>query len=487
MAVSLSFSVPNEPGVYFEIDPSLAGVTAQNKSKILVMGPKLAGGTAAADTPIFVPSESAIDTMFGAGSIISTMLHRVKQNYPAGELWALPQADPAGAAATKTLTISASSAKAGVIPLYLGGELVQVAVKDDDTAAEIATAIKQKVNENTSLQVIATAADAVVTLTFKHVGTIGNGYDTRLSYHSETLAPGVGVVIAEKTAGSGVSSVTSSLAALGDVEYDTIIHPYTDSGTLLAIKEEMASRWGALRGVYGLVNSAISGTYSELVDWAIASGPNDPYTTILGVANSPTPNWVAAAAFGALTASAQMDAPDSGLAQGFSGLTLVGVLPAAKGESLTIAERNILLNYGLATMRSVGGTCYLSRARTTYRFDTAGNPDVSLYEQRTLAILMRIVRQDRNDFLREFGGLAMAQAGGKPGAKLVTPETVRGWFVARYLQRQDNLLVQNAVKFVKELVIEIDSQNPNQINVFYPPNLTSWLAVLAGRVAFRLI
>jgi phage tail sheath gpL-like len=94
MAVSLSFSVPNEPGVYFEIDPSLAGVTAQNKSKILVMGPKLAGGTAAADTPIFVPSESAIDTMFGAGSIISTMLHRVKQNYPAGELWALPQADP---------------------------------------------------------------------------------------------------------------------------------------------------------------------------------------------------------------------------------------------------------------------------------------------------------------------------------------------------------------------------------------------------------
>ena len=59
--------------------------------------------------------------------------------------------------------------------------------------------------------------------------------------------------------------------------------------------------------------------------------------------------------------------------------------------------------------------------------------------------------------------------------------------MARYLQRQDNLLVQNAVKFVKELVIEIDSQNPNQINVFYPPNLTSWLAVLAGRVAFRLI
>jgi len=37
------------------------------------------------------------------------------------------------------------------------------------------------------------------------------------------------------------------------------------------------------------------------------------------------------------------------------------------------------------------------------------------------------------------------------------------------------------------LIVERDEENPNQINVLYPPQLTGWLAVMAGRVAFRLV
>jgi len=100
---------------------------------------------------------------------------------------------------------------------------------------------------------------------------------------------------------------------------------------------------------------------------------------------------------------------------------------------------------------------------------------------------MRLIRQDRQDFLREYSGSALASSPAAPGVRSATVEQIRGWFLARYMRRQDAALVQNVDKFMAELIVERDEENPNQINVLYPPQLTGWLAVMAGRVAFRLV
>lgn len=486
MAISFGFSVPDEPGVYFEIDHSQTGVGKRSASRVLVMGPMLSGGSATEDIPIFIPSAGAAGGLFGAGSVLAGMVEHVKKAYPAAEVWALPQADPAGTAPAAICTVTATGVKAGVIPLYIGGVYVPVAVDDDDTANVIVGKIKDAVNAKAELSVTATTDNATVTFTFKHAAALGSSYDIRQGYRREQLPEGVGVGIGAMSAGAGVPDLEASLAALGDVEFDTIIHPYTDAGSLQAIKIEMASRWSPLRSVYGLVNTAVSGTYEALTSWA-STGPNDQYTTVLGLAGSPTPPWIAAAALGALTAQHQMDAADATLAQGFAGLELYGVLPPLPGDSLTVVERNILLKYGLATVSHVSNTSYLSRARTSYTTDAHGSPDRSLFDQRTLAILMRLIRQDRQDFLREYSGSALTSSPAAPGVRSATVEQIRGWFLARYMRRQDAALVQNVDKFMAELIVERDEENPNQINVLYPPQLTGWLAVMAGRVAFRLV
>ena len=74
MAISFGFSVPDEPGVYFEIDHSQTGVGGRSASRVLVMGPMLSGGSATADVPIFIPSAGAAVGLFGAGSVLAGMV-----------------------------------------------------------------------------------------------------------------------------------------------------------------------------------------------------------------------------------------------------------------------------------------------------------------------------------------------------------------------------------------------------------------------------
>ena len=146
MAISFGFSVPDEPGVYFEIDHSQTGVGGRSASRVLVMGPMLSGGSATADVPIFIPSAGAAVGLLGAGSVLASMVEHVKKAYPVAEVWALPQADPAGTAPSAICTVTATGVKSGVIPLYIGGVYVPVAVDDDDTANAIAGKIKDAVN-----------------------------------------------------------------------------------------------------------------------------------------------------------------------------------------------------------------------------------------------------------------------------------------------------------------------------------------------------
>ena len=186
MAISFGFSVPDEPGVYFEIDHSQTGVGGRSASRVLVMGPMLSGGSATEDIPIFIPSAGAAGGLFGAGSVLAGMVEHVKKAYPAAEVWALPQADPAGTAPAAICTVTAAGAKAGVIPLYIGGVYVPVAVDDDDTANAIAGKIKDAVNAKAELSVTATTDNATVTFTFKHAAALGSSYDIRQGYRESS-------------------------------------------------------------------------------------------------------------------------------------------------------------------------------------------------------------------------------------------------------------------------------------------------------------
>lgn len=499
MAVTLGFSVPSEPGLYAEVDSSQAGVSGRSKSKVLVLGQKLASGSAPADKPIFVPSVAAAQAYFGRGSIIERTIRAVKAAYSGAEIWACAQSDADGAiAASGTITVTATTAKAGTIHLYIGGQHVQVPVAEGDSANTIAANIAAYITDSSKnpykddLPVTASATANTVTLTAKNKGTLGNRIDVRVNHFGtsggEVLPEGVSLSIATMSGGATDPAISAALAAIAGVEYDTIVCPYLDSANLTSIKTEMASRWDPLVMLYGHVVSAIVDTYDNLVSYS-ANLKNDPHLTVLGLADVPQPCWEVAGILGGLTAKYQMDADDETLAKGFTGLLMPGLYAARPGHDLTMTERDILLSKGLATARCVGGSVYLSRARTTYLTDANGNADAAFYDQRTLAILQRIIRGDKAAFLAAFAGsvLVADDEGVGGGVKVLSPKIARGWFAARYAAYREAGLVTDLDRFLEDLVIEVNASDPNRLDVLYPPQLTGWLAVAAMRVAFRLL
>ena len=80
------------------------------------------------------------------------MARSAKTAHPTAQVWALPLADAANASeATATITVSASSAKAGTIALVVAGQRVAVGVKASERATAIATAIKTALQQHYTL------------------------------------------------------------------------------------------------------------------------------------------------------------------------------------------------------------------------------------------------------------------------------------------------------------------------------------------------
>ncbi len=77
------------PLFYAEVDNSQAGSYAF-QAKSLLIGQKLAAGTAAANTPILVTSVAQAKALFGRGSILAMMMEAYRANDSFGEVWCLP-------------------------------------------------------------------------------------------------------------------------------------------------------------------------------------------------------------------------------------------------------------------------------------------------------------------------------------------------------------------------------------------------------------
>jgi phage tail sheath gpL-like len=128
MAVSFNY-IPAGNGVrvplfYAEMDNSQAGYFTQSLRSLLI-GQKLAAGSAVANVPYLVTSESQAIALFGAGSMLERMLDMYRLSDPTGELWCMAVADAGGGvAATGTITVTGPATAAGTINLYIAGQRV---------------------------------------------------------------------------------------------------------------------------------------------------------------------------------------------------------------------------------------------------------------------------------------------------------------------------------------------------------------------------
>jgi phage tail sheath gpL-like len=482
------------PLFYAEMDASQAGYFTQNKRALLI-GQKLAAGSQAVNVPVLVGSTDQAKALFGVGSMLARMHEDYRAQDPFGEVWCLAVADVgAGVAASGTVTITGPATAAGSIALYVAGQRVSVGVNSADTATVIATAMAAAINANTNLPVTASSAAGVVTLTCRWKGLTGN--DIAVSDSFRGLAGGevlpAGVALAYSGSGFLASGTLNPviagavITAMGDDEYDYVIHPYTDSASLdafLAEFNESAGRWAWSRQVYGHVYTALRGTASALV--TAGALRNDSHHTIAAIdVDCPNPSWEYAAAYGGANAVGLNADPG----RPTQTLPLNTILAPRAGRRFLFTERQSLLNAGIATSVVSGGVVRVERAITTYQRNAFAQADASYLDSETLHQLTEVTRRLRSRITNKYPRHKLANDNTRFGAgqAIVTPSVIRGELIAEYAEMEDAGLVENMELFKKYLIVERNATNPNRLDVLLPPDLVNQLRVFAVLNQFRL-
>jgi len=486
---AISFdSIPDAlrlPGVYIEFDPSLAG-NAVFQAKILLTGQRLAAGTKAAASLARVTSVDQAEAFYGRGSMLAEMLKHLKAANRFIETWAIPlDDDSAGVAASGQITLTGPATGPGTLALYIAGTRVRVAVAANDSGDSVATATAAAINADTTLPVTA-AVDATTTnqvnLTARHKGETGNDIDLRINYYGERAPAGLTVAFTDMAGGTANPDIATAIASFGDEWWNWIVTPYTDEANLVALEDELDSRWGPLRQIGARAFSAFRGTHAETATFG--NGRNSPHVTTPGTATSPTPPWIWAAVNAAVAGSALAKDP----ARPVQRLPLPGVLAPDNEARFNDTERNQLLFDGIATYTvDADGTVRIERQITNYQTNAAGIADDSYLDINTPETLERIRYRQRSLFLQKYPRHKLAEDNARVGAgqAVMQPKIAQAELLALYRAMEADGWVQDFDGYKNSLLIGIADGDSSRLEVQDSPKLVGQYRVHAAQTQFR--
>ncbi len=494
-----------QPLYYVEVDPSQAGIPVSNPIALVVghMNETTAPDPGAPvnpqpfDVPIVIGALADATQYFGAGSMLESMFRAFFRNNFGTLVFALPIKQPtAGVAATGAITVTSPPTQQGILNLYIAGQLCPVGILQTDTVDTAAGAIADAINAMTSLPVTADATTGgICTLTAKFTGLASNDIyvtDSYLGKYGGQIMP-VGMTVTYPTKnklanGIGNPNFDNGIANMGDQEYEYVAMPFWDTGAFITWDAEYGftdnGRWGWARQQYGTVFSAYRDTYANLVLW----GENNNSAVISVMAmepDIPTPSWEVAAAYASKGARSYMNDP----ARPLQTLELTGILPPPKHKRFLLSQLNNLSYSGLATQRiDANNIPMIARESMMYQKNVYGIPDDAFELGTTLHTLAKLFRNQRHAITSKYPRHKLADDGTRYGVgqAIVTPSVIRAELVAEYAVDEYNGLVENLNAYKMNLVVERDPNNPNRINVIYPPDLVNQLRIFAVLAQFRL-
>jgi len=473
------------PGAYVEFDSSRAGGGLPAiPNRVLVIGQKLAAGTAAALVPQRIFGTEQAEQLFGKASILARTIGAFKKADPSSECWAIALTDLlAGTAATGTITVTGPATAAGTIALMIAGQPVPVAVANAAAANTVAAAIGAAINAKTSLPVTATVETNVVTLVCRHKGTAGNDVDVRHSYYQgEALPAGIALAIVALATGAGDPDYETVWPAIADGDYRTIILAHNSPAVLASVEDELRDRMGPLRMLESFCWTAKRGDLAALA----AFGPtrNSEFVSNIGTGVSPTPPWEWAGNYGAIGGYYTAIDP----ARPLQTLRLDAVLPPAENARFGRNDREALLAVGIATfVVDPGGNVTIERSVTSYQKDAYGQASTAFLDAETLLTLSYIRVSIRARFLSKFPRHKLANDGTRfaSGQAIVTPSVLAAELLGLMRELEEAGLVENLDQFKADLIVERDASDPNRVNALVPPDLVNQLRVTASQVQFR--
>jgi phage tail sheath gpL-like len=130
----------------------------------------------------------------------------------------------------------------------------------------------------------------------------------------------------------------------------------------------------------------------------------------------------------------------------------------------------------------------VERAITTYQTNAFGDPDNSYLDSETMHTIAYVIRDLRTRITSKYPRHKLASDGTRFGAgqAVVTPSVIRAELIAAYRKLERKAIVENAELFAENLIVERDEDDPNRLNVLFPPDLVNQLRVFALQNQFRL-
>lgn len=469
------------PGVYVEIDGSQAGL-GDDIPAVLLVGQKLAAGTAPAGEIVRITSVFDAQQKAGVGSMLAQMVARYRAVDEVFDLYMLPYADNgAGVAATGNITVTAAATANGTLSLYVAGKLISIGITTGMTTAQIATAIAAAFTD-LDIPVTAAAVASVVTLTARHKGTCGNNIDIRLNLYGEIKPTGLGLTIAAMTGGTG-DPATGTLATIigSNRRYRYVALGINDAATLAAWHTESQRRYQppVQAGFRAFT------THRGDAAAAMAFGETKNYEHIcdLPLEINPTTTWEGAAILAAAAGPQIYNNPVESLEDvplpGMIGVTYFDDFPTA----------NSLLFKGMSVMKvAKDGSCYIKRLITMHQFRPDGSADDAYLDINVPEVMERIRESQIAGAKRKFTGTAAAEndEGYKPGLRITTKDSVTAFLLSHY----QNVLIreygwcQKYDYYKANLYVEQDPLNPSRFNFRDTPVPLSPFYILAGRAQF---
>jgi phage tail sheath gpL-like len=373
-----------------------------------------------------------------------------------------------------------------------------VNIATTDATSDIATNITDAIKANVDLPVTAVVSavgGSGVDLTSVFKGVNANEISVSLNYYGsrggEQTPVGLGITMPATgflTGGVGTPDFTTAISNMGEEPFEYVAMTYTDSDSLFAWDQEFGftdqGRWGWQRELFGGVYSAKRGLYADLL--LFGDQYNSGVESIMGFeVASPSPSFEWAAAYTAKAQRALINDP----ARPLQALTLNQIKAAPIHQRFDFVELNSIASNGLA-IQKIGGDNQpmIAREQTTYQVNIYGQPDDAYELVTTLATLAKLLRNQKAAITSKFPRHKLADDGTRfgPGQAIVTPGIIKSELISQYEQDSYNGLVENLSAFKRNLLVERDPNDPNRVNVLYPPDLINQLRIFAVLAQFRL-
>ncbi len=478
------------PGVFAEIDPSLAN-TGQVNQRALLIGQMVTGGgeTGTPGIPALSAGVGDAITQYGATSMLAAMVRQYRTSDTFGELWCLPLSDdPSSAAATGSIAIVGSPLNAGTLAIYIAGQRVLVPVNLGDSSTAIASNLAAAINgASPSLPVFAAAASGTVTISADNKGLAGNYISIWLNYGGAAAGeatPGdIGITITEMSGGATNPSagLAAALANLGDMIFDFIAMPYSDATSLTNLEtflNDTTGRWSWQQELFGHYFACHQDTLANINTFGATR--NSQHGSIMGVWGTPTPPWLWAADITANCAVSSRADP----ALPFNTIAL-NVLGPQASNRFGITARNTLLYDGISTCTvDDAGVTRIERIITTYQKNPGGAPDDSYLNAERMFTLAYLIRQTRIRLQTLFARKKLVSDGTRipQGSNMVSPSFIRDAVTGQAYEFAAGGYMQNPDAFAQN--VQAQDAGNGLVKLLLPWNLANQLEQIAMLIQF---